>query len=227
MRDEYLERYVERQKQAGLTPEAFKKLQSELPIEAFFPDVYKEEIRQYAESNLDSFKRDILMLTTGGTAGAVIPDLEKFTGTSKMIHDQVSTLTKAIELINTPNPGMHRYDTAQLLRIVEPFDRADLIANYPEVTDPDEIDKLIEKGKTEKVNALVQNMQSWLNQPIFFGNEPVVLNEYLANLLNEIQANIPEAPSLLGLSTVREYRPGESMTPAITALLINPSIMSK
>ena len=227
LRDEYLERYVERQKQAGLTPEAFKKLQSELPIEAFFPDVYKQEIRQYAEENIDSFKRDILMLTTGGTAGAVIPDLEKFTGTSKMIYDQVSTFTSAIELINTPNPGMHRYDTAQLLRIVEPFDRADLIANYPEVTDPDEIDELIEKVKTEKVNALVQNMQSWLNQPIFFGNEPVVLNEYLANLLNEIQANIPEAPSLLGLSTAREYKPGESMTPVITALLINPSIMSK
>lgn len=227
LRDEYLERYVERQKQAGLTPEAFKKLQAELPIEAFFPDVYKEEIRQYAESNLDSFKRDILMLTTGGTAGAVIPDLEKFTGTSKMIYDQVSTLTSAIELINTPNPGMHRYDAAQLLRIVEPFNVADLISNYPEVTDPDEIDELIGRVKTEKVNALVQNMQSWLNQPIFFGNEPVVLNEYLANLLNEMQSNISDVSTLLGLSTAREFKAGESITPAIASLLVNPLIISR
>ncbi len=227
LRDEYLERYVERQKQAGLTPEPFKKLQAELPIEAFFPDVYKEELRQYAEDNLDSFKRDILMLTTGGTAGAVIPDLKKFTGTSKMIHDQVSSFATAIELINTPNPGMHRYDTAQSLGIVEPLDMAKLRADYPDVVDQDEIDELVGRTKTAKINAVVQSLQSWLNQPIFFGNEPVVLNDYLANLLNEMQANISDVPTLLGLSTVREYKAGESITPAIASLLINPSIMRR
>jgi hypothetical protein len=122
---------------------------------------------------------------------------------------------------------MHRYDTAQSIGIIEPFNRANLIANNPEVTDPDEIDELIGRVKTEKVNALVQNMQSWLNQPIFFGNEPVVLNDYLANLLNEMQANISEVPTLLGLSTVREYKAGESITPAIASLLVNPLIISR
>jgi hypothetical protein len=225
LRDEYLERYVERQKRAGLAPETFKKLQSELPIESFFPDVYKEEIRQYAEGDLDSFKRDILMLATGGTAGAVIPD--KLVGTSKMIHEQVSSFTTAIELINNPIPGTHRYDFAQSLGIVEPLDMAKLRANYPDVIDQDEIDELVEASKTAKINAVVQSLQSWLNQPIFFGNEPVVLNDYLANLLNEMQANISDVPTLLGLSTAREYKAGESITPAIASLLINPSIIRR
>lgn len=229
LRDEYLERYIERQKPAGLLPSKFifKKLQSELPIEAFFTDVYKEEIRQYAESNLDSFKRDILMMTTGGPAGAVILDLKKNIGTSKIIHDQVSFLSSAIELINTPNPGMHKYDIAELLSIVKPFNVADLIVNYPEVTDQNEIDELVGRVKTKKINALIQNLQSWLNQPIFFGNEPVALNNYLANLLNEMQSNISEVPTLLGLSTAREYKAGESITPIIASLLINPLIISK
>jgi hypothetical protein len=225
LRDEYLERYVERQKRAGLAPETFKKLQSELPIESFFPDVYKEEIRQYAEGDLDSFKRDILMLATGGTAGAVIPD--KLVGTSKMIHEQVFTFTSAIELINTPNPGMHRYDTAQSLGIVEPLDMAKLRADYPDVIDQDEIDELVGRTKTAKINAVFQSLQSWLNQPIFFGNEPVVLNDYLANLLNEMQANISNVPTLLGLSTAREFKAGESITPAIASLLVNPLIISR
>jgi hypothetical protein len=153
--------------------------------------------------------------------------LKKFTGTSKMIHDQVSSFTTAIELINNPNPGTHRYDVAQSLGIVEPLDMAKLRANYPDVIDQDEIDELVEASKTAKINAVVQSLQSWLNQPIFFGNEPVVLNDYLANLLNEMQANISDVPTLLGLSTVREYKAGESITPAIASLLINPSIIRR
>jgi hypothetical protein len=104
---------------------------------------------------------------------------------------------------------------------------AKLRANYPDVIDQDEIDELVEASKTAKINAVVQSLQSWLNQPIFFGNEPVVLNDYLANLLNEMQANISDVPTLLGLSTAREYKAGESITPAIASLLINPSIIRR
>jgi len=227
LRDEYLERYIERQKRAGLFAESFKELQKQLPIEAFYPDVYKEELSEYAVNTPELFRRDLLMLGTGGTAGSVIPDFYKTSGTSESLVAQTSTISSAMELLNMSPPGMTKYDTAQALGIVGPFSIADFMINNPDTVGRSDFGELIERAKAEKIEQFVQQMKSWLGQPIFFGDKPVVLNEYLADLLNQMQVSIPEVSGLLGLDSVRQFKAGESMTPAIASLLINPSIQKR
>jgi len=227
LRDEYLQRYIDRQKEAGFTPEPFKELQKQLPIEAFYPDVFKEEIQQYADSSPELFRRDVLMLTTGGTAGRVIPDFEKTYGTSQSLVGLTSTVTSAMDLVNRQSPGMSKYDSAEAVGIIGPFDIAGFMINNPDAVGRSDFGELIERAKAEKIEQLVQQMKSWLGQPIFLGDKPIVLNQYLANLLNQMQGSIPEVPGLLGLDDIREFKAGESMTPAIASLLINPSIQKR
>ena len=227
LRDEYLERYIERQKQAGLSAESFKELQKQLPIEAFYPDVYKEELSEYAAATPELFRRDLLMLATGGTAGSVIADFGKTNGTSGLLVQQTAMLASAMQLLNNPLPGIHKYDAAEVMGIVGPIDIQEIIDANPGVSSLTEMSKIIDKVKTEKIDALIEKMKSWMGQPLFLGNEPVVMNQYIANLLNQMQSNISEVPELLGLSTLREFKAGDSITPAIASVLINPSIMQR
>jgi hypothetical protein len=227
LRDEYLQRYIDRQKEAGLTPETFKELQKQLPIEAFYTDVFKDEIREYAQNSPELLRRDILMLTTGGTAGRLIPDFQKLNGTSESLVGLTSTITSAIEIIKMQPPGVGRYDAARAMGAIGPFSVAGFMAKNPDSIGKSNFDDLVKQAKAEMVEQFIQQMESWLGQPIFMGDKPVALNGYMADLLNKMQASIPEVSGILGLDSILEFKAGDSITPAIASLLINPAIQKR
>lgn len=231
LRDEYLERYSRRLVESGQDKPDLDSLKRSLPIEAFYLDVFKKQMSEYGNRDLDSLKSDILHWGISGFAGVLPPfydygdkiDSEVFGSMPEMFLMKMQQAVVLKDLVREAIDVLSNPQIANMPQILQNRVRADVVdnirglgfTNVKTVDDIFELESLIDGFLSQKLYGPSVNGQA----------KEILLNDSMARVLNALMDADELIATMLG-GPGKKYKDGDALGLRELLMFMRPDILS-